>query len=58
MELEFGDELRAILKRYKEGSGEFDPLDDSEVETLINILRNQLNLIEGNITEEEYLENN
>ena len=53
MELEFGDELRAILKKYKQGIDE--PLDGDEVERLGEIIMNVLNLIEGNITEEEYL---
>lgn len=53
MELEFGEELREILKKYKEGNDE--ALDGDEVERLVKHLRNQLNLIEGNITEDEYI---
>jgi len=55
MELEFGEELRKIIEKYKEGSGEFDVLDGDEVDRLIEHLRSQINLIEGNVTEEEYL---
>jgi len=50
--LGFFDELRDIIKLYKDGSKE--PLDGDEVESLIKHLKNQVNLIEGNITEEEY----
>lgn len=50
------NEVREIIKEYKEGSGEFDPLDGDEVDSLIEHLRNQINLAEGNITEKEYLE--
>jgi hypothetical protein len=53
MELEFGDELRAILKKYKQSIDE--PLDGDEVEVLGEIIKKVLNLIEGNITEKEYL---
>ena len=53
MELEFGDRLGEIIKKYKEGSDE--ALDGDEVDRLTEHLRNQINLIEGNVTEEEYL---
>ncbi len=46
------NELERILIDYKEDWEE--PLDGDEVDTLIEILRAKLNLIEGNITEEEY----
>lgn len=45
-------ELRDIIKLYKDGSKE--PLDGDEVDKLIRHLKNQVNLIEGNITEKEY----
>ena len=51
-DLNFFDELREIIRLYKEGSEE--PLDENEVDELIKYLKNQINLIEGNITEEEY----
>jgi hypothetical protein len=54
MILQFDKQLREILEIYKDGSDE--PLDADEVERLIQHLKNQLNLIEGNITEEEYLQ--
>lgn len=54
MELQFQEELNQIIKKYKDGSEE--PLDGDEVDKLTEHIRNQLNLIEGNITEEEYME--
>ena len=54
MELQFQEELNQIIKKYKEGSEE--PLDGDEVDKLTEHIRNQLNLIEGNITEKEYME--
>jgi len=54
MILQFSEQLREILEIYKAGTDE--PLDSDEVERLIQHLKNQLNLIEGNITEEEYLQ--
>lgn len=56
MELGFGDELRTIINRYKDGIDE--ALDGDAVDDLTEILRAQMNLMEGNITEEEYLEMN
>jgi uncharacterized membrane protein len=41
-----------IIEKYKDGSDE--PLDGDEVDRLIEHLRNSINFIEGNITEEEY----
>ena len=38
---------------FKEGDDE--PLDGDSVDRLVNILRAKLNLIEGNITHEEYM---
>ena len=49
------EELRKIINDYKEGSPD-EPLDGDEVETLVNHLRNKINLMEGNITWDEYLE--
>ncbi len=54
MTLQFGDELRNIIDIYKDGSEE--PLDGDEADRLIEHLRNQANLMEGNITDEEYEE--
>lgn len=57
-ELEFENELIAILDKYDEGNGETwkeTPLDGDEVDTLVEHLRNQLNLLNGNITKEEYI---
>ena len=54
-ELEYEDELIEILNKYDENWVK-EPLDSDEVEVLIGHLRNQLDLINGNITNEEYLE--
>jgi len=51
-QLGFFDELKDIIKLYKDGSDE--PLDGDEVDRLTEHLRNQMNLIEGNITDSEY----
>ena len=57
VELEFEEELYKILDRYtKDNPWTDEPLDGDEVETLVKHLRNQLNLINGNITNDEYLE--
>jgi len=48
----FPDELYKIIEFYKDGSDE--PLDGDEVDRLTEILRTKINLIEGNITDEEY----
>ena len=52
------EQLEHILEQYREVQGipADDPLDGDEVEHLCHILKAKLNLIEGNITEEEYLE--
>ena len=50
--LNFFDELRDIIKLYKVLNEE--PLDGDEVDKLVKHLKNQINFIEGNITEEEY----
>ena len=54
-ELKYEDELIEILNKYDENWVK-EPLDSDEVEVLIGHLRNQLDLINGNITNEEYLE--
>ena len=55
IELEYEKELMAILDKYA-NDWTIEPLDSDEVETLIGHLRNQLDLINGNITNKEYLE--
>lgn len=54
LNLEFEEQLREILNKYNQGSNE--PLDGDEVDTLVEHLKNQLNLMQGNITSEEYFE--
>lgn len=54
-DLQFYSELNDILNIYSE-NWEEEPLDGDEVDNLIEILRNQLNLINGNITIQEYLD--
>lgn len=58
-DLQFYNELSNVLNIYMENWRE-EPLDVDEVDTLVEILRNQLNLINGNMTMQEYLnkENN
>lgn len=57
MDLEFEEELYKILDRYTQGDSWTEtPLDGDEVDKLTEHIRNQLNLINGNITNEEYLE--
>lgn len=58
-DLQFYNELSNILNIYMEDWRE-EPLDGDEVDRLVKILKNQLNLINGNITMHEYLnkENN
>lgn len=53
LELEFEEQLKEIQNIYTQGDNE--PLDNDEVENLIKILWKQLNYINGNITEKEYL---
>lgn len=54
-DLQFYSELNDILNIYSE-NWEEEPLNGDEVDNLIEILRNQLNLINGNITIQEYLD--
>lgn len=51
---EYAEPLYKILDIYTENSWEDYPLDDDETEKLIELLRLKLNLINGNITQEEY----
>ena len=53
IELEFENELYNILDKY-DIDWQKEPLDMNEVDILIKHLKNQLNLINGNITREEY----
>ena len=54
MELEFEKELIEILDIYTNKDWRNEPLDSDEVDRLVEHLKNQLDLINGNITEEEY----
>lgn len=51
---EFDNSLYEILDIYTEYNWENEPLDEDEVDILVNLLRIKLNLINGNITKEEY----
>lgn len=55
VELEFENELYKILDKY---ASDWDniPLDYLEVDRLTYHIKNQLNLINGNITYKEYIE--
>ena len=52
-DLEFYEELRSILRKYSEGWNQ--ALDGDEVDRLTEHIKNQLNLMNGNITDDEYL---
>lgn len=52
--LEFGEELIKILDIYTEKDWRNEPLDSDEVDRLVKHLKNRLELINGNITNEEY----
>ena len=52
--LEFGKNLIKILDIYTDKEWRSEPLDSDEVDILVEHLRNQLDLINGNITNEEY----
>lgn len=55
--LQFGKQLVEILDVYTEnGFSNGEPLDSDDVNDLILILHAQLELINGNVTEEEYEE--
>lgn len=57
-DLEFGKQLIEILDIYTDKEWADEPLDENEVNDLLKVLEKQLNLINGNITEEEYIEDN
>ena len=52
--LQFGEELQKILNIYTDNEWTNEPLDGDEVDNLVEHIRNQLNLLNGNITEQEY----
>lgn len=52
--LQFGKQLIEILDIYTDKDWQNEPLDSDEVDNLVEHLRNQLNLINGNITNDEY----
>lgn len=52
--LQFGEELQKILNIYTDNEWTSEPLDGDEVDNLVEHIRNQLNLLNGNITEQEY----
>ena len=54
--MEFEKQLLEILDIYTEKDWRNEPLDSDEVDKLVEHLRNQLDLINGNITDEEYRE--
>ena len=51
-EFAWNSELQSIIDSWK--AGEDYPMDGDEVERLINMLRLKLNVMEGNITWNEY----
>lgn len=53
IEIEWRSQLQEIIDGYKDGEAE--PLDGDEVDRLVEIIRLKLNFMEGNITQEEYL---
>ena len=57
-DLEFGKQLIEILDIYTDKEWADEPLDENEVNDLLSVLGRQLNLINGNITEKEYMEDN
>lgn len=57
-DLEFGKQLIEILDIYTDKEWADEPLDENEVNDLLSVLEKQLNLINGNITEKEYMEDN
>lgn len=52
--LQFGEYVYEIIQAYKDGSKE--PLDGDETERLAHIILAEMDLIEGNITRDEYEE--
>lgn len=55
-DLEFGKQLIEILDIYTQKEWVDEPLSEDEIKELVKTLENQLNFINGNITEREYLE--
>ena len=55
-DLEFGKQLIEILDIYTQKEWVDEPLSEDEIKELTKTLENQLNFINGNITEREYLE--
>ena len=49
------EQLMPIINEYKDGAVD-EPLDGGEVEDLCIIIQAKINLLEGNITDEEYNE--
>lgn len=45
-------QLQPIIDEYKDGC--IDPLDGDDVDNLCTIIKAKINLMEGNITQEEY----
>lgn len=48
--MQFDTELIQILDKYSHFEWREEPLDGDEVDRLVNILRNDLNLLNGNLT--------
>lgn len=55
-DLQFGEQLIEILDIYTDKEWINEPLDGDEVDKLVENIKNQLNLINGNITSKEYEE--
>lgn len=55
-DLEFGKQLIEILDIYTDKEWTDEPLDKDEVKDLLRIIEKQLNFINGNITEKEYMQ--
>lgn len=53
-DLQFGKQLLEILDIYTDKEWTNESLDGDEVDKLAEHIKNQLNLINGNITEQEY----
>lgn len=51
---EYDNLLYDILDIYTDNNWEDDPLDEDEIDSLVEFLKLKLNLINGNITEKEY----
>jgi hypothetical protein len=50
------DDIARIVADWKEqnGFGQDDPMDGDDVDTLVDLIRDEINLLEGNMTLEEY----